>query len=210
MNKAIIGRKLGMTQIFTETGLVIPVTVVEAGPCAVVQKKTVERDGYSAVQFGFEEITKLNRTNKAIIGHCKKANLGPMKTFKEFRLDNADSFEVGQIVKADVFEAGEKVDVSGVTRGRGFTGTIQRWNQARLRMSHGTGPVHREVGSMGANSTPSRVLKSKKMPGQYGVENVTIRNLTVVRVDAERNVLLIKGAIPGPKGGLVSVVDAKA
>jgi 50S ribosomal protein L3 len=206
MNKAIIARKIGMTQVFSPEGKVIPVTVVEAGPCPVVQIKTLERDGYQAVKLGFSE-TSEKRLNKPELGQFKKAGVKPQKFMKEFRLDNVSEFEVGKEISCDSFKEGDKVDVSGLTRGRGFTGVIQRWNQHRLKETHGVGPVHREVGSMGANSTPSRVFKNKNMPGQYGHEKVTVQNLEIVRVDTARNVLLIKGAIPGPKGSIVTVTD---
>lgn len=204
MKKGIIGKKLGMTQIFDEVGNVIPVTVIETGPCPVVQKKTVENDGYSAVQLGFEDILerKLTKPEK---GHLAKANVPFKKHLKEFRLDGAADMNVGDVVKADTFEAGEKVDVTGITKGHGFSGAIKRWNHHRLRMTHGTGPVHRQVGSMGANSTPSRVYKNKKMAGQYGHEQVTILNLTVAKIDAEKNLVAIKGAVPGPKGSIVFI-----
>ena len=207
MNKAIIGRKIGMTRLFAQDGKMIPVTVVEAGPCPVVQVKTTEHDGYAALKLGFIETSEKALT-KPELGQFKKANVKPCKVLKEIRVDNAESFKVGDELKADVFAAGDKVDVSGVTKGHGYTGVIKRWNQHRLKMTHGVGPVHREVGSMGANSSPSRVFKNKHMPGQYGNERVTIQNLEVVKVDAARNVLLIKGAIPGPKGGIVTVTDS--
>ena len=204
MKKGIIGKKLGMTQIFDEVGNVIPVTAIEAGPCPVVQKKTVENDGYSAVQLGFEDIIerKLTKPEK---GHLAKANVPFKKHLKEFRLDGAADMNVGDVVKAESFEAGEKVDVTGITKGHGFSGAIKRWNHHRLRMTHGTGPVHRQVGSMGANSTPSRVYKNKKMAGQYGHEQVTILNLTVAKIDAEKNLVAIKGAVPGPRGSIVFI-----
>lgn len=207
MKKAILGKKLGMTQIFTPDGLVVPVTVVEAGPCAVVRKKTIDKDGYEALVVAFNQ-TKENRLNKPQLGVLKKANIGPHKILREFKFEDASGFEIGSEIKADIFTEGDIVDVSGTTRGRGFTGTIQRWNAHRLKMTHGVGPVHREVGSMGANSTPSRVFKNKKMPGQYGAEKVTIQNLEVVKVDSERNILLIKGCLPGPKGSIVTIKDA--
>lgn len=207
MKKAILGKKLGMTQIFTPDGLVVPVTVVEAGPCAVVRKKTIDKDGYEALVVAFNQ-TKENRLNKPQLGVLKKANIGPHKILREFKFEDASGFKIGSEIKADIFTEGDIVDVSGTTRGRGFTGTIQRWNAHRLKMTHGVGPVHREVGSMGANSTPSRVFKNKKMPGQYGAEKVTIQNLEVVKVDSERNILLIKGCLPGPKGSIVTIKDA--
>ena len=207
MNKAIIGRKVGMTQIFTQDGKVIPVTVVEAGPCPVVQVKTVESDGYAALKLGFVEVSE-KELNKPELGQFKKAGVKPHKYLKEVRVDNAESFNVGDELKADVFAAGDKVDVQGVTKGHGFTGVIKKWNQHRLKMTHGTGPVHREPGSMGPISSPSRVFKNKHLAGQYGVENVTIQNLEVVRVDLNRNAILIKGAIPGPKGSIVTIADS--
>lgn len=205
MKKAIIGKKLGMTQIFTENGEVVPVTVVEAGPMKVIQNKTIENDGYVATVVACNPAKEKN-VNKAQQGAFKKANVETFKTIKEFKFDNA--YEIGAEIKCDIFNENDKVDVTGVTKGRGFTGVIQRWNQARLKMTHGTGPVHREVGSMGANSTPSRVFKNKHMPGQYGHEQVTVQNLKVVKVDATRNILLISGCIPGPKGSLVTIKEA--
>ena len=207
MNKAIIGRKVGMTQIFTPDGKVIPVTVVEAGPCPVVQIKTVEKDGYAALKLGFDE-TSEKKLNKPELGLFKKAGVKPQKVLKEFRLADLSSYEVGKEVTVDIFKNGDKVDVVGTSKGHGFSGVIKRWNQHRLKETHGVGPVHREVGSMSANSTPSRVFKQKKMPGQYGHERVTVQNLEVVRVDAARNALLIKGAVPGPKGSIVAVSDS--
>lgn len=207
MNKAIIGRKVGMTQIFTPEGRVIPVTVVEAGPCPVVQIKTVEKDGYAALKLGFDETTE-KRINKPELGQFKKAGVKPQKVLKEFRLADLSAYEVGKDVTVETFKAGDKVDVVGTSKGHGFSGVIKRWNQRRLKETHGVGPVHREVGSMGANSTPSRVFKQKHMPGQYGHERVTVQNLEVVKVDAARNALLIKGAIPGPKGSIVTVSDS--
>lgn len=207
MNKAIIGRKVGMTQLFAADGKMIPVTVVEAGPCPVVQVKTVANDGYAALKLGFIE-TKEQALTKPILGQFKKAGVKPCKVLKEIRVDNAETFEVGAELKADVFAAGEKVDVSGVSKGHGFTGVIKRWNQHRLKETHGVGPVHREPGSMGSISDPSRVFKHKHLAGQYGVENVTVQNLEIVKVDVARNVLLIKGAIPGPKGSIVTVKNS--
>ena len=204
MNKAIIGRKLGMTQIFSPDGKVIPVTVIEAGPCPVVQVKTVSKEGYSAVKLGFMDVNE-KKLNKPEAGQFKKAGVSPKKYLKEFRLDDAESMTVGTEIKCDVFAEGDKVDVIGITKGHGYTGVIKRWNQHRLKETHGVGPVHREVGSMGANSSPSRVFKNKHLAGQYGVEQVTILNLEVVKVDAARNAILVKGAIPGPKGGIVSI-----
>ncbi len=207
MNKAIIGRKVGMTQIFTPEGKVIPVTVVEAGPCPVVQIKTVEKDGYAALKLGFDETTE-KRVSKPDLGQFKKAGVKPQKVLKEFRLADLSSYEVGKNVTVEAFKEGDKVDVVGTSKGHGYSGVIKRWNQRRLKETHGVGPVHREVGSMGANSTPSRVFKQKHMPGQYGHERVTVQNLEVVRVDAARNALLIKGAVPGPKGSIVTVSDS--
>ena len=206
MQKGIIGKKIGMTQVFDEAGKFIPVTVVEAGPCVVVQKKTVENDGYNAVQLGFGDI-RAKRVNKPLQGHFKKADVALKRTLKEFRLDDIDALNVGDVVKADVFAEGDIVDVSGTSKGKGFAGTIKRHNFARLKESHGTGPVHRHAGSMGACSSPSRIFKGKGMPGQMGNEKVTIQNLEIVKVDAENNLIAIKGAIPGPKNGTVTVVD---
>ena len=206
MDKAILGKKIGMSQIFTSSGQVIPVTVVEAGPCAVAQIKTVEKDGYSAVQLAFVD-TKEKRLTKAEVGHLKKANVGPKKYLKEFKIP-AEGLSLGAEIKCDTFKEGDKVDVSGFTKGRGFSGVIQRWNFHRLPMTHGAGPVHREPGSLSANSDPSRVFKNRKLPGQYGNEKVTIQNLEIARVDTERNLLLIKGAIPGAKGSIVTICSA--
>ena len=204
MGKAIIGRKVGMTQIFAEDGRVIPVTVIEAGPCPIVQVKTVETDGYTALKLGFLP-AKEKALNTPDLGQFKKAGVSPCKVLKEVRVDSTEGYSVGDEVKADVFAAGDKVDASGVTKGHGYTGVIKRWNQHRLKETHGVGPVHREPGSMGANSTPSRVFKHKHLAGQYGVENVTIQNLEVVRVDVARNCILVKGAIPGVKGSVVTL-----
>lgn len=201
MSKAILGKKLGMTQVFTEDGLVIPVTVIEAGPVAVVQKKTVETDGYNAYVVAFDK--KVKNVTKPQKGVFDKAKVESYKVLKELDLDG--DFEIGSVVKADIFKEADKVDVSGLTKGHGFSGVIKRWNQHRLKMTHGTGPVHREVGSMSANSSPSRVFKNKNMPGQYGNENVTIQNLEVIKVDADRNLLLIKGNVPGAKGALLTI-----
>ena len=204
MNKAIIGRKLGMTQLFSQDGKVIPVTVIEAGPCPVVQVKTLERDGYSAVKLGFSETTE-KAMNKPQLGLFKKIGVAPQKVLKEFKLDNAEEMTVGSVVTCDVFQAGDKIDVSGVSKGHGFTGVIKRWNQHRLKETHGVGPVHREPGSMGAISNPSRVFKGKNLPGHWGCESVTILNLEVVKVDKERNAILVKGAVPGPVKGIVTL-----
>ena len=204
MKHAIIGRKIGMTQIFEENGNVIPVTVIEAGPCVVTQKKTVETDGYNAVQLGFADVKDKHLT-KPQKGHFKKMGVAPKKYLKEFRLDDISALEVGAIITADTFAAGDRVDVTGISKGHGYSGVIKRWGCHRLRMTHGVGPVHRQAGSMGANSTPSRIFKNKKMAGQYGAEQVTILNLDVVKIDAEKNIIAVKGAVPGAKGGIVFV-----
>ena len=202
MQKALIGKKIGMTQIFDEKGNVIPVTVVEAGPCTVVMKKTIENDGYEAVQLGFGDV-KVQRVNKPMMGHFKKADVAPKKTLKEFKLEG--DLNVGDTIKADIFAAGDKVDVAGTSKGKGTAGAIKRWNFSRLKETHGTGPVARHAGSLGACSDPSRVYKGKKLAGHLGCEKVTIQNLDVVKVDAENNLIAIKGAIPGPKGGIVVI-----
>ena len=207
MQKALIGKKIGMTQIFDEKGNVIPVTVVEAGPCNVVMKKTIENDGYEAVQLGYGDV-KVQRVNKPMMGHFKKADVAPKKTLKEFKLDDMASISVGDTIKADIFAVGEKVDVVGTSKGKGTAGSIKRWNFSRLKESHGTGPVARHAGSLGACSDPSRVYKGKKLAGHLGCERVTIQNLVVAKIDAENNLLAIKGAIPGPKGGIVVIRDA--
>jgi large subunit ribosomal protein L3 len=193
-----------MTQIFDEKGNVIPVTVINAGPCVVTQKKTKEKDGYDSVQLGFSDIEERKLTKPAK-GHFLKAKVSFKKYLKEFRLEDAASMNVGDIITAETFAAGERVDVTGITKGRGFSGVIKRWNHHRLRMTHGTGPVHREVGSMGANSDPSRVYKNKKMAGQYGNEQVTALNLEVVKIDADKNLIAVKGAVPGSRGGIVYI-----
>ncbi len=207
MKKGIIGKKIGMTQIFDEAGKVIPVTVIEAGPCVVVQKKTAENDGYEAVQLGFGEV-KVARVNKPMKGHFDKADVACKKELKEFRLDDCSAVNVGDVLKADTFEVGDMVDVSGTSKGKGFQGTIKRHNNSRLKETHGTGPVHRHAGSMGACSSPSRIFKGKGMPGQMGNEKVTVQNLEVVKIDAENNLIALKGAVPGPKGGIVSIIDS--
>ncbi len=203
MNKGIIGKKLGMTQIFMEDGSVVPVTVIEAGPCVVAQKKTVETDGYDAVQLAFGDVKEKHMT-KAEIGHFKKAGVEAKKHLKEFRLDNASAMNVGDVVSADTFAAGEKVDITGITKGHGYTGTVKRWGNHILRMTHGTGPIHRQPGSMGVID-PARIFKNKKMAGQYGNEQVTVLNLSVVKIDAEKNIIAVKGAVPGAKGGIVFI-----
>ena len=207
MTKAIIGKKIGMTQIFDEAGKVVPVTVIEAGPCVVVQKKTTENDGYEAVQLGFGDVTP-KHVNKPAAGHFKKNDVAFKKTLKEFRLDDISNLNVGDVLKADVFAAGEVIDVVGKSKCKGFTGAIKRHNQHRLDESHGSGPVVRQAGSMGACSSPSRIFKGKGMAGHMGAERVTVQNLVVVKVDAENNLIAIKGAVPGPKGGVVTICDA--
>lgn len=207
MKKGLIGKKIGMTQIFDENGKVIPVTVVEAGPCVITQKKTIENDGYEAVQVGFGDV-KVNKLNKPMKGHFAKNDVAPKKTLKEFRLEDCSALNVGDIIKADAFEVGEIVDVKGTSKGHGTAGAIKRWNFSRLRESHGTGPNARHQGSLGACSSPSRVFKGRKMAGHYGHETVTVQNLTVAKVDAENNLIAIKGAVPGPKGGIVVIADA--
>ena len=207
MQKGLIGKKIGMTQLFDDNGNFIPVTVIEAGPCAVVQKKTQETDGYEAVQLGFGDV-KPNRVNKPMKGHFAKHDVAPKKVLREFKFADTASMTEGDIVKADVFAAGDKVDVSGTSKGKGYAGAIKRWNFGRLKETHGTGPVARHQGSMGACSDPSRVFKGKKMPGHLGSEKVTVQNLEVVKVDAENNLIAVKGAIPGAKGGYVVVTDA--
>ena len=207
MQKGIIGKKMGMTQIFDENGKVVPVTVVEAGPCTVVQKKTVESDGYVAVQLGYGDISA-KKVSKPAKGHFDKADVAPKRTLREFRLDDISAMNVGDILKADVFAVGDRIDVVGTSKGKGYAGAIKRWNQHRLRESHGTGPVAHHAGSMGSCSTPSRVFKGKRLPGHLGAERVTIQNLKVVKVDAENNLIAIKGAIPGPKGSVVCISDS--
>ena len=207
MKKGIIGKKLGMTQIFDEVGNVIPVTLIEAGPCEIAQKKTVENDGYDAVQLAYCDAKEKHLT-KAELGHFKKAGISPKRHLKEFRFENASEYEVGATISVDTFAAGEKVDITGISKGHGYTGVIKRWNFAVLRMTHGTGPVHRTGGSMGMNSTPSRIFKNKKMAGQWGNEQVTILNLAVVKVDAEKNIIAVKGAVPGAKGSIVFIRDS--
>ena len=208
MQKGIIGKKIGMTQIFEqEAGKVIPVTVVEAGPCVVVQKKTVENDGYAALQIGFDEV-KAQRISKPMKGHFDKSEVGYKRVLREFRLDDCDALNVGDLLKADTFAVGDIVDVSGTSKGKGFSGAIKRHNQHRLKETHGTGPVHRQAGSMGACSSPSRIYKGKGMAGHMGAEKVTVQNLEVVKIDVENNLIALKGAIPGPKGGVVCITDS--
>lgn len=228
MQKAIIGKKIGMTQIFDEKGNVVPVTVVEAGPCVVAQIKTAENDGYEAIQIGFGDI-KLKTQNgtgkgkrvrsekfkdapvnitKPLLGHFTKANVAPKRTLREFRVEDINAYSVGDVIKADTFAAGDKIDVIGTSKGKGYAGVIKRWNFQRLKETHGSGPVARHGGSMGACSTPSRVWKGKKMAGHLGAERVTVQNLKVVKVDAENNLIAIKGAVPGPNGGIVMIRDS--
>ena len=204
MKKGIIGKKIGMTQIFDEMGNVIPVTVIEAGPCVVAQKKTAQNDGYDAIQLGFMD-AKAKRMNKPEKGHFEKSGLQIKKHLKEFRLEDCNGYNVGDVITVDTFAAGEKVDVTGMTKGHGYSGVVKRWNCHKLRMTHGVGPVHRQPGSMGANSSPSRIFKNKKMAGQYGNEQVTVQNLKVVKIDSEKNLIAVKGAIPGAKDGIVFI-----
>ena len=206
MKKGIIGKKIGMTQIFDETGNMIPVTVIAAGPCVVTQKKTAEKDGYDAVQLGFGEVKEKHLT-KPEKGHFSKAGVSYKKYLKEFRLDDCSAVNVGDMITADTFAAGDKVDVTGITKGRGYTGAIKRWNLHKLRMTHGVGPVHRQSGSMGVID-PARIFKNKKMAGQYGNEQVTVLNLKVVKIDSEKNLIAVKGAIPGAKDGIVFIRDS--
>ena len=201
MKKAIVGKKLGMTQLFDANGKVVPVTVIEAGPCVISQKKTVENDGYEAIQVGFGDM-KASKVNKPMKGHFAKADAAPKKVIREFRLENTADYNVGDIIKADVFAEGDKVDVTGTSKGKGYAGVIKRWNFGRLKETHGTGPVHRHGGSLGVID-PARVFKGKKMAGHLGAERVTVQNLDVVKIDAENNIIAVKGAIPGPKGGIV-------
>lgn len=207
MKKGIIGKKIGMTQIFDEKGKVIPVTVVEAGPCVVTQKKTLENDGYEAVQVGFGD-QKPQRVSKPLTGHFKKADVAPKKVLRELRLEDISALNVGDLIKADTFENGEKIDVTGTSKGKGYSGVIKRWNFSRLKESHGTGPVARHGGSNGSTSSPSRVWKGLKMAGHLGTDKVTVQNLTVAKVDAENNLIAIKGAVPGPNGGIVVIRDS--
>ena len=207
MKKAIIGKKVGMTQIFDENGKVIPVTVVEAGPCVVSQKKTVETDGYNAVQIGYGDV-RPKLVNKPMKGHFDKSDVAPKKVLKECRFDDISSYNIGDIIKVDIFENGEKVDVIGTSKGKGYAGVIKRWNFRRLKETHGTGPTVRKGGSIGACSDPSRVFKGKKMAGHLGAERVTVQNLKIAKVDSENNLIAIKGAVPGPNGGIVLIRDS--
>ena len=206
MQKGIIGKKIGMTQIFDEKGKVVPVTVIEAGPCVVVQKKTVENDGYAAVQLGYGDVSP-KHVNKPMKGHFDKADVAPKKTLKEFRFEDCDSLNIGDIVKVDTFAAGDRVDAVGTSKGKGYAGAIKRWNFGRLRESHGTGPVARHAGSLGACSSPSRVFKGTKAAGHLGCERVTVQNLEVVKVDVENNLIAVRGAVPGPRKGIVVLSD---
>lgn len=204
MKKGILGRKLGMTQVFNENGTVVPVTVVQAGPLTVIQRKTTEVDGYNSVKFGFEDILE-SRSNKPTMGQFQKASVSPKRIMREFRLDDTSKYEVGNVIKVeDMFEEGDMIDVSGVSKGKGFQGTTKRFKTSRGRMSHGSG-YHRGTGALGACASPGRIFKGKKMPGHMGSEKVTVQNLAIVRVDKERGLLLVKGAVPGPRGGLVTI-----
>lgn len=207
MKKGIIGKKIGMTQIFDDKGKVIPVTVLEVGPCVVTQKKTLDNDGYEAVQVGFGDV-KPQRVTKPLKGHFAKGDVAPKKTLRELKLENTAELNVGDLIKADTFELGDKVDVTGISKGKGFSGVIKRWNFHRLKESHGSGPVVRHGGSSGACSAPSRVWKGLKSAGHLGTDKVTVQNLTVAKVDAENNLIAIKGAVPGPNGGIITVRDS--
>ena len=204
MKKAIIGKKAGMTQIFDEAGKAIPVTVIEAGPCVVTQKKTLEKDGYAAIQLGFDKVPE-KKLNKPELGHLKKAGVEPMKVLREFKLDDGANMNVGDVLKADVFAKGDHVDITGISRGKGYAGVIKRWNAHRLKETHGTGPVHRHAGAMSANSSPSKIFPGKIGAGQLGVEQVTVQNLEIVQVDPELNLIAVKGAVPGPNEGIVTL-----
>lgn len=207
MKKCIIGKKIGMTQLFDDNGNIVPVTVVEAGPCVVVQRKTTENDGYEAVQIGFGAISDKKLT-KALKGHFAKADVAAKRVLREFRLEDLSAIAVGDIIKADTFAPGDHVDVCGTSKGKGYAGTIKRWHNHRLKETHGSGPVHRHAGSNGACSSPSRVFKGKRLPGHMGFQRVTIQNLDVVKVDAENNLIAIRGAVPGPKNGIVCITDS--
>ena len=206
MQKGLVGKKLGMTQLFDANGNVVPVTVIEAGPCVVAQKKTIENDGYEAVQIGFGDL-KASKVNKPMKGHFAKGDVAPKKVLREFRFEDTSAINVGDIVKADIFAEGDTVDVRGTSKGKGYAGVVKRWNFGRLKESHGTGPVHRHGGSLGVID-PARVFKGKKMAGHLGHERVTVQNLSVVKVDAEKNIIAVKGAVPGPKGGIVVLFDS--
>ncbi len=206
MKKGLVGKKLGMTQLFDANGNVVPVTVIEAGPCVVTYKKTLENDGYEAVQIGFGDM-KASKVNKPMKGHFAKGDVAPKKVLREFRFEDTSAFNVGDIIKADTFAEGDGVDVRGISKGKGYAGVIKRWNFGRLKMTHGSGPVHRHGGSLGVID-PARVFKGKKMAGHLGAERVTVQNLDVVKVDAENNIIAVKGAVPGPKGGIVVLFDS--
>ena len=206
MKKGLVGKKLGMTQLFDANGNVVPVTVIEAGPCVVSQKKTIENDGYEAVQIGYGDL-KASKVNKPMKGHFAKGDVAPKKVLREFRLEDTSALNVGDVLKADIFAEGETVDVRGTSKGKGYAGVVKRWNFGRLKESHGTGPVHRHGGSLGVID-PARVFKGKKMAGHLGNERVTVQNLSVVKVDAEKNIIAVKGAVPGPKGGIVVLFDS--
>ena len=206
MKKGLIGKKLGMTQLFDANGTVVPVTVIEAGPCVVAQKKTVENDGYEAVQIGFGDL-KASKVNGPMKGHFAKNDVAPKKVLRELRLEDIAAVNVGDVLKADIFAEGESVDVRGTSKGKGYAGVIKRWNFSRLKESHGTGPVHRHGGSLGVID-PARVFKGKKMAGHLGNERVTVQNLKVVKIDAENNIIAVKGAVPGPKGCIVVLTDS--
>ena len=206
MKKGIVGKKLGMTQLFDANGNVVPVTVIEAGPCVVSQKKTIENDGYEAVQIGYGDM-KAHKVNKPMKGHFGKGDVAPKKVLRELRLEDVSAMNVGDIIKADIFAEGDSVDVRGTSKGKGYAGVVKRWNFSRLKESHGTGPVHRHGGSLGVID-PARVFKGKKMAGHLGNERVTVQNLSVVKVDAEKNIIAVKGAVPGPKGGIVVLFDS--
>ena len=206
MKKGIVGKKLGMTQLFDANGNVVPVTVIEAGPCVIAQKKTTENDGYEAVQIGYGDL-KASKVNKPMKGHFAKADVAPKKVLREFRFEDVSAMNVGDIIKADIFAEGDSVDVRGTSKGKGYAGVVKRWNFSRLKESHGTGPVHRHGGSLGVID-PARVFKGKKMAGHLGNERVTVQNLKVVKIDAENNIIAVKGAVPGPKGGIVVIFDS--
>ena len=206
MKKGIVGKKLGMTQLFDANGNVVPVTVIEAGPCVISQKKTIENDGYEAVQIGFSDL-KASKVNKPMKGHFAKGDVAPKKVLREFRFEDVSAMNVGDIIKADIFAEGDAVDVRGTSKGKGYAGVIKRWNFSRLKETHGTGPVHRHGGSLGSID-PARIFRGKKMAGHLGNERVTVQNLSVVKVDAEKNIIAVKGAVPGPKGGIVVLFDS--
>ena len=206
MQKGLVGKKLGMTQLFDANGNVVPVTVIEAGPCVISQKKTIENDGYEAVQVGFGDL-KASKVNKPMKGHFAKGDVAPKKVLREFRFEDVSAMNVGDIIKADIFAEGEAVDVRGTSKGKGYAGVIKRWNFSRLKETHGTGPVHRHGGSLGSID-PARIFRGKKMAGHLGNERVTVQNLSVVKVDAEKNIIAVKGAVPGPKGGIVVLFDS--